>query len=109
MSWKVISSLLRRYLEALSIDSNRMQHLCRGTSLIMFSFASKSQSHIGSLQFDDNCSIILENRALCSALISISESEGALRALGRTYTTSMDFMDDMPRFGEGAFRTQQNV
>ena len=89
-------------------DQNRMQNLCRGISRIMLSLASKAQSRIGSLRFNDDGSTTIANRPLfCTN--SILESEGAPKTVNRTYTTSGTFIDDMLRFREEAFRAQPNA
>lgn len=74
----------------------------------MLSLASKPQSHIGSLRFNDDGSITLANRPIFCAN-SILESEGAPRIVNRTYATSGSFIDDMLRFREEALRAQPNA
>lgn len=101
----MLSDTLKDFRES---DPNRMQNLCRGISQIMLSLASKAQSHIGSLRFNDDGSTTLANRPLFCAN-SILESEGAPRTVNRTYTTSGSFIDDMLQFRERAFRAQPNA
>jgi hypothetical protein len=89
-------------------DPIRMQNLCRGISRIMLSLASKILHRIGSLRFNDDGSTTLTNRPLfCTH--STLESEGVLRALSGTYTTSASFVNDMLRFREEAFCAQPNA
>lgn len=85
-----------------------MQNLCSGISRVMLSLASKAQSRIGSLRFNDDGSTTIANRPLLCAH-SILESEGAPRTVNRTYTTSGTFIDDLLRFREEAFRAQPNA
>jgi hypothetical protein len=90
------------------IDTHRMENLCRDISRIMLSLASKSQSNIGSLRFNNDGSIALASRPLFCAH-SILESEGAPRVVDKTYKTSANFIDDLLQFREEAFRAQPNA
>lgn len=89
-------------------DTVRMQNLFRGISRVMLSLARQTQSHIGSLRFNDDGSTTLSNRPiLCTN--TILESEGAPRTVNRTYTTLGSFIDDMIQFRDEAFRAQPNA
>ena len=104
-SGTMLSDTLHEFREA---DQTRLQNLCHGISQIMLSLASKPQSHIGSLRFNDDGSIILANRPLfCTN--SLLESEGMARTVDKTYATTGDFVDDMLRFREEVFRAQPNA
>ncbi|KXT14119.1 hypothetical protein AC579_91 [Pseudocercospora musae] len=97
---KMLSDTLNDFRET---DPHRMQNLFRGISRIMVSLAGKAQSYIGSLRFNDDGSITLASRPIfCTN--SILESESAPRVVNRRYTTSGNFIDDMIRFREEAFR-----
>jgi hypothetical protein len=52
----MLSDTLKDFRET---DQNRMQNLCRGISRVMLSLASKAQSRIGSLRFNDDGSTTL--------------------------------------------------
>ncbi|KAM3414212.1 hypothetical protein BST61_g10870 [Cercospora zeina] len=88
-------------------DEEKKANLYRGLSQIILSLARQPQGRIGSLRFNDDCSISLASRPLLCAH-TILESEGAPRMEG-LYSTSGQFLQALQDFRASAFAFQANA
>lgn len=103
---QMLSEMFDKYRQ----DGPLRHRLFCGISWILLSLARVPQARIGSIQFNDNGTITLTNRALCCSMM-ILENDGATRTIQKndTFSCTDAFVSEMLTFHDHRFLSQPNA